>query len=396
MLITPAFRNIDGALEEAALLAGDSTASMLRRIVVPVLAPTILVTLVLGIVKSLESFEIELVLGTPARIDVYSTLIYRLVRAQPPDYQGASAMGLAIVAAMVALALLQRRLTAGRDYTTMTGKYQRRIAPLGRWRWPLFAAVVLLLMLLAGLPLASLLTGTFMKMYGYFGLADAWTAQHWKDILGDRVFLESFANTLKLGIGAALAASVLGFVLAYVLTRSRGTATLLLDLATWVPFSMPGVLMSFALLGLALSLPGLDWLYGSRALMIAAVVLGSITLAVQLQRSSLLQLGRELEESAYVAGASRLRAIAGIVLPLVSGQLAVVALVAFISAASNIGHISLLYTSGSRPLSMMQLEYLMEGRYEAASVVGTVIFALTVAVALLARGLQARAGARHG
>jgi iron(III) transport system permease protein len=395
MLITPAFRNLDGSLEEAALVAGDSVPSMLRRIVVPVLAPTLLVTLVLGVVKSLESFEIELVLGTPVRIEVYSTLMYRLIRSQQPDYQGASVLGVAIVLTMAALAVGQRRLTAGRSYTTVSGKYQRRLTRLGRWRWPLWLLVIGVLCLLVVLPLGSLLAGTFMTMYGYFNLPEPWTWQHWKDIVNDRIFAVSLANTLKLAFGAAFCSAAIGFVLGYVLNRTSGARGALLDLLTWVPFSMPGVLLSFAVLSVALTLPGLGGLYGSRALMTAAVVLGSLTLSVQLVRSSLAQLGTELEEASFVAGASRLLTLRRIVLPLVANTLSVTALMAFIAAASNVSHISLLYTSDNRPLSMMQLEYLTEGRYEAASVVGTVIVALTVAVALVARMLQFTSAPRH-
>lgn len=391
MLITPAFRNMDGSLEEAALIAGDNVPTMIRRILVPVLAPTILVTLVLGIVKSLESFEIELVLGTPARIEVYSTLIYRLVRLQPPEFQGASILGLAIVLAMVALAA-QHRLTSGKNYATLSGKYQNRVTRLGRWRWPLWFIVVGVLFVLVVLPMASLLAGTFMTMYGYFNLPEAWTVQHWKDVLGDAFFNGALLNTLYLGVGAAVSVAVIGFVTAYVLTHSRGATARAIDTLTWIPFSMPGVLLSLAVLGAALSIPSLGGLYGTRILMIAAVALGSLTLAVQLTRGSLRQLGTELEEGSLVAGASRLRTVATIVLPLVSGTISVVALVAFISATSNISHIALLYSADTRPLAMMQLEYLIEGRYEAASVVGTVIVALTVALALVARTIQSRRG----
>jgi iron(III) transport system permease protein len=129
--------------------------------------------------------------------------------------------------------------------------------------------------------------------------------------------------------------------------------------------------------------------------MILAVVLGSLTLSVQLVRSSLMQLGSELEEASLVAGASLPTTLRRIVLPLVANTLAVTGLIAFISATSNVSHVSLLYTGDTRPLSMMQLEYLMEGRYEAASVLGVIIVALTVVVALLARRLSYKAGANH-
>ena len=67
MLLTPAFRNLDATLEEARRSAGASPWRTLWRVVVPLLAPTILVVLVLGTIRSLEAFEIELVLGCAGR-----------------------------------------------------------------------------------------------------------------------------------------------------------------------------------------------------------------------------------------------------------------------------------------------------------------------------------------
>ncbi len=52
-------------MEEAARVAGDSQFGVFCRVTVPVLAPTIVVTAIMGIIRSLESFEIELVLGRP-------------------------------------------------------------------------------------------------------------------------------------------------------------------------------------------------------------------------------------------------------------------------------------------------------------------------------------------
>ena len=47
---------------------------------------------ILAFVRSLESFEVELVLGLPAKLYVYSTLIYDLTREQPPQYGQATVL----------------------------------------------------------------------------------------------------------------------------------------------------------------------------------------------------------------------------------------------------------------------------------------------------------------
>ena len=67
MLFTPAFRNIDSSLLEMARVAGSNMLSTLLRVVLPVLAPTLMVVVLLGTIRSLEAFEIELILGRPRR-----------------------------------------------------------------------------------------------------------------------------------------------------------------------------------------------------------------------------------------------------------------------------------------------------------------------------------------
>ena len=66
MLLTPAFRNMDASLEEASRTAALATFGTLFRVAIPLIAPTMLVVLLIGMIRSLEAFEIELVLGTPA------------------------------------------------------------------------------------------------------------------------------------------------------------------------------------------------------------------------------------------------------------------------------------------------------------------------------------------
>src|SRR6266540_6609752 len=56
LLLAPAFRNLDAALEETSRSCGASTLGTLVRIVVPIMAPAILVSTILGLIRSLEAF----------------------------------------------------------------------------------------------------------------------------------------------------------------------------------------------------------------------------------------------------------------------------------------------------------------------------------------------------
>ena len=386
MMLTPAFRSMDARYEEAALIAGDNRLQALIKVTLPLLKPALIVTAIMGVIRSLESFEIELVLGAPQRIDVYSTLIYDLTRYDPINFASAFALGLLIVAIMGLLALASRRSSAHGNHVTVSGQAKSNVLPLGRWRWPLGIIVGALALLLTVVPLGFLLTSSLMKRFGFFALEQVWTLEHWHAVLGDGLFLESVRNTLVIASGAAAFAALISLLVAYTIVRSRFLGRALLEFAAWIPFSIPGVLASLAMLWLILA-SGLDWLYGSTVSLIITVGLASITLGVQLIRSQLLQINRELEEAAWISGASALRTVASIVVPLCVRSIVVVAVMAFVSAARDISHLALLVSSDNRPLSMLQLEYIAEGRSEASAVVGLIIAAIAIAAALVARRL---------
>src|SRR6185312_14127090 len=77
IFLVPAFRNIDSSLEEAARVVGSGTLATIGAILVPLLLPAILITAAISLIHSLESFEIELILGPPINFYVFSTKMYQ-------------------------------------------------------------------------------------------------------------------------------------------------------------------------------------------------------------------------------------------------------------------------------------------------------------------------------
>lgn len=394
MMLTPAFRSMDARYEEAARVAGDSRLGALCKVTMPLLKPVLIVTAIMGVIRALESFEIELVLGAPQRIDVYSTLIYDLTRYDPINFASAFALGILIIAIMGLLAIASRRSTHQGHHVTVSGQSKPAVMPLGKWRWPLGIVVGVLALLLTLVPLTFLLASSLMRRFGFFALDQVWTLEHWRAVVGDPLFVDAVVNTLKIAAGSAAFAAMLSLIVAYTIVRSRRAGKALLEIAAWVPFSIPGVLASLAMLWLILH-SGIDWLYGSTLSLIVTLGLASITLGVQLIRSQLLQVNRELEEAAWVSGASAWRTLLSIVIPLCARSIVVVAVMAFVSAARDISHLALLVSSDNRPLSMLQLEYIAEGRNEASAVVGVLIALIAIAAALVARRLGYRLETRQ-
>jgi iron(III) transport system permease protein len=383
MLLTPAFRNMNASFEEASRVAGANTPRTLMRIFVPLMLPAILAVQLLVIMRALESFEVEQVLGPPARIQVMATWIYASFLQRLPRIDAASALAVIMLASMLSLVAFQNRVLGNRRFTTLTGKFQGQPLKLGRWKWPAFALFVLIAGLVMAVPFVFASLGTFMKLFGFFS-ADMWTLNHWQTALADRDLARSLQNTLILAFGTAVAVVVLNSLIAYVIVRTRFFGRRVLDLLTWLPFTVPGILLSLALLTMFLT-PLFRPLYGSIITLILAGVISGLPLAAQVLKANLMQFGAELEEASWVTGADWLRTYRRIVLPLLAPTLLVVALIAFIGAARNIAQVALLSNAANRPLSMLQLDYMAQGKFELASVVACLIMFLTIGLALVAR-----------
>ena len=198
ILLTPAFRNMNTAFEEASYVAGATTLRTALRITVPVMAPVILSVLLLGTMVSLQTFEVEQVLGLPFRFFVFSTMVYDLLVTRVPRYDAATALAVVVLVAMLPLVFLQQWVTRRRRYTTVTGQFRNQPHGLGRWRWPAIGLLSVLTLIVLGVPVAFALLGTFMKLFGFFHIPDPWTLNNWKTVLTDDLFLRSLRNTLVL------------------------------------------------------------------------------------------------------------------------------------------------------------------------------------------------------
>ena len=86
---------------------------MLWRITLPVLAPMILAVAVLSFIRGLQSFNTELLLGTPAGIYVYSTQIYDYLQREPRAYGEATALGSVFLAGAGGVVVFLLALPAG-------------------------------------------------------------------------------------------------------------------------------------------------------------------------------------------------------------------------------------------------------------------------------------------
>lgn len=385
MLLTPAFRRMDAAFEEASRMSGAGTLATMIRITMPVMTPVLVVVFLLSLIRMFSTFETELLLGASWGFYVYSTKIVALARQEPPLLNQAAALGSVTLVFLGAFIPLQRWLITRRQFTTVTGQFRPKLVDLGVWRLPATLFVSLATALLVLVPVLSTLGSSFMVHFGAFNLPKTWTLDYWRMALNNPGLLLAFKNTVIIAGSAALIGPFLFSLIAYVLVRTRLPGRSLLDAICWIPSAIPGVLAGLGLLWLFLGSAIFRPFYGSLFLLILATILGGVTLATQILKANFIQLGNELEEASRMSGAGFWRTYFKVVLPLMAQTMILIALIKFMFAAQHTSSVILLATSHTWTLSLLTLEQISYGYYEQASVTIIFIVLLTLGLGLLGR-----------
>jgi iron(III) transport system permease protein len=392
MLLAPLFRRLGASLEEAARVSGANTATMLRRITLPVMSPMIWAIAVLSFIRGLQSFNTELLLGMPAGIYVYSTRIYDYIRREPAQYGEATALGAVFLLVLAILLFLYWRFLRGkRKFTVVTGQgYSTRPVKLGKWRYAALTGCLVYMTVMTLLPLSFLVVGSFMRRYGFFGLSSPFTLTHWQNLLADPLFVVALKNSLVIATVTAVGGVLLYSTTAYLLTHRRAAAAPLLEGLCWLPHVVPGILLGLGILWLFLATPLRFWFYGTVSGIALALIIADSPVATQAFRAGFLQLGTDLEEAARVTGATWGCAYRKILLPLLAPVAGAVGLMNFGSALTSISTPVLLYSHSSRPLSLLLLEYSVTGELERGAALGLLLTALICVIMLVGRklGLQ--------
>jgi iron(III) transport system permease protein len=392
MLLVPVFRRLGATLEEAARVAGANCGSMLWHITLPLLAPMILAVSVLSFIRGLQSFNTELLLGTPAGIYVYSTKIYDYLQREPRAYGEATALGSVFLLVLAILLFFYwKYLSGNRKFTVVTGQgYSTMRVKLGRWRWVAFTGCLVYGAVMMLLPLTFLVIGSFMRRYGFFNIAAPFTLNHWHNLLTDPIFLVALKNSLIIASATAVGGVLLYSTLAYLLVSRRAAAARVLESLSWIPHVLPGILLGLGVLWLFLATPLRYFLYGTVWGIAFALILADSPVTTQAFKAGLLQLGADLEEAARVSGASWFYTYRRVLLPLVSPIAAAVGLMNFGSALTSISTPVLLYSHQSRPLALLLLEYSFTGELERAAALGLLVTLIIGAMMLIGKriGLQ--------
>ena len=397
MLLTPAFRNMDAALEEASRVSGGSNIYTIFRVTLPLMISPMMLVIVLQMMRIFQSFETEQLLGVRFDFFVYSTMIFRLIRADIPDYGQATVLASVTLVVIALIIPLQRWIVQRRRYTTIGSGFKPGLIKLGKWHPLVFGLLIAVVGLLTVVPFLVLVLGSFMTRFGFFQLIHVYTLNHWTAILTDPLYLTALKTSMILGLTGAIFSPLLFSVLAYILVRTRWRGRIILDGIIWVSAAVPGMLAGLGLLMIFLGTPGLRILFGSMWALVIVIILQGNTTGTNITKGVLIQIGQEMEEAARVAGAGWLRTFVLIWIPLLMPTLVMLAMINFTLAVGATSSVILLASRETQTLSIFALQLMGEGgsQWEQSGIVSITLIVMTVGTALVMRHFGLRLGVRH-
>lgn len=327
LMIGAALRSLDYRLEEAAAIAGAPGRAAVRRVVVPLLRPALVQAAIYIFIIAFGTFDVPAIIGWGNRIFTFSTYVYLTTNPQAglPDYGRAGALSVAVLAAALVLTVWTRYLSLdARRFAVVSGKgYQTTQLKLGRWAGPAYAFVggYVLIGILA--PLLVVLWESFLPFVQPPSAAALHLAggANYDAIFGD-AFWSSLGNSALLMAVVPVIVLVFSFAFSWIGFRTQLRGRVLLDGIAFLPHAIPSVIMAvgvvvLALYGLGRVLP----VYGTIWIIVLAYCVTWVSYGTRMTNSGLLQLHRELEESAAVGGATTWATVRVVVLPLIARTL---------------------------------------------------------------------------
>lgn len=353
IFISSALYSIDPSLEEAGHMSGLNRRQVMTRITLPLIAPAVLSGVLLTFVAAAGQFGVPALLGFQIRYYVLTTYMYQLLNQFPSKYNLAASLGFIMLAVACVGVWLQSRLLRGRSYATLTGKgFRPRQIELRSARWIAFAAVVLFILLGAVLPLLMLAWVSLVPYYDATFSLSTLSLQNFQTLLSPgNVALRSLRNTLFLATSAAAIAIMLAVMLNWVILRSQTTYRKPLEYLLVIPAAIPHVVLGVGMLWTYIFVP--LPIYGTIWILLIAYVTGFITQAVRNVGSNYVQIDKSLEEAATMVGATRLRTMWEVTLPLLKPGMVGAGMLLFIIFVRELSTSIFLYSPGNEVLSVL-------------------------------------------
>ena len=387
MTLSNALKNSDNSIEEAAYLDGAGRLKVLFSITIPMIMPNLLAVGLLVFARTVACFGVAALLALPAREYILTTYIYTALSSLMLSQ--ATTVSVILILLTGTIFLIQSSFLKNRDYITLSSNSSRPAElSLGRAKKPVIGIIFCFFFITTILPLIVILLTSFLKAFGLdYQLSNFTLANYRYIFLEQRLMIRVFRNSIIYGLLSATIALLLGSLAAYLANRSSFRGRKMVEFfASW-PMAIPGIVIAVAAI-LAWINPPLK-LYNTPWIIIVSYVTASLPLVVKNVSGLIQNIDQELEETAWILGASYLKTFRWVIIPLIKSGLRTGWILSFLFVLREIPISLMLYASGTETIGVLLFNLRSDsGGLETLSAFAVILLLLTVAGHLLIKGFK--------
>lgn len=403
LLVSAALNSINSELEEMGEIQGAGKATILRKITLPLVLPSMLSAIILTFSKAIGTFGVINYLGSKVNFVTLSSQLYMNSKSQ--NTQTAFAMALIMICvASISVFVNQKLIGSRKSYATIGGKGGRStLIGLGKVGRPVITAALFVFFAVGIImPIVILVMESFMLKEGIYSL-DNFTLHYWigesnpqimeglPGIFKNDEFINSLFNSLRLTLVNGVFGTIFGQLLGYITAKGRDRLHgKLVEQLVFIPYLIPSVAFGGIYLSMfsqpqqIFGVTLVPALYGTFALLTLVSVVKHLPFAARAGTSNMLQISGELEEAATIEGAGFFRRFVKIVFPLSKGGFISGFMLIFVSIMKELDLIILIMTPTTSTLPYLAFRYQNGNSPQASDCVAIVMFSIVFLVYAIA------------
>jgi iron(III) transport system permease protein len=355
LFVIGSLRRMDPSLEDSARTTGAGLLKTTMTITLPLVMPGILSGAIIVFVTSAGEFGVPFKLSAPYGWETLTTQIFTKAVGDDANHYLGATMAMALGAITIFLIFIQRRYIAPRSFETVTGKgFRPNVLDLGGWKWVAFAFNIVFIFVAVVLPIISLIIVSLHPVWTGEIVVEKLTFINYTKTLffWDENSIDAatngILNSLFLAFVGASIAMVLALVVSYMIHRTKGAGSAILDFLCVVPIGFPGIVLAMGVLVTYIQTP----IYATLWILLLGYITRFFPYGQRNIASIMLSISEELDQSSRMAGATWVTTMRRITIPLLKPGIFAGWILLFVIFLRELSISIILYTSGTETLAV--------------------------------------------
>jgi len=355
LFVIGSLRRMDPSLEDSARTTGAGLLRTTMTITLPLVMPGILSGAIIVFVTSAGEFGVPFKLSAPYGWETLTTQIFTKAVGDDANHYLGATMAMALGAITIFLIFIQRRYIAPRSFETVTGKgFRPNVLDLGGWKWVAFGYNILFIFVAVILPTISLIIVSLHPVWTGEIVMEKLTLINYEKTLffwspeSIDAATNGILNSLFLAFVGASIAMVLALVVSYMIHRTKGMGSAILDFLCVVPIGFPGIVLAMGVLVTYIQTP----IYATLWILLLGYITRFFPYGQRNIAAIMLSISEELDQSSRMAGATWVTTMRRITIPLLKPGIFAGWILLFVIFLRELSISIILYTSGTETLAV--------------------------------------------